>query len=553
MGAMSQTGFHRWEYLRPCHRYRMLTSIILTGCCLLASSCDDGDRTETEQNARLDAGDASDGGQTPNAPALSITGFSVTENPANHLSAIAFVETSPASSARVEVKGPDDHAFTVHSPGSMTERHEIPIVGLYPDSRYSIKVTVGDNNGNELSSDASTFITAPLPDDFPPIEILQSRAEEMSPGVTLFNVMRFNPTIDISWGLLLAVDESGRVVWYHREGLAINDFKRLSNGNIAYISGVLVVREIDILGNRLNVWSALSMGADTFHHEIYELDSESFVTLGSELREIDGYPAEQDTGTTSYWVVADTVHFFNRQGENFRTWTLFDYFDPLDIRPGFHTTFWDMMYAHGEVATTKDWTHGNAIEIDPSDGNPLLSVCHLDLISKLDRNTGEIIWNLGAGGDFEMIGEGQWFYHQHAPELNEEGRLLIYDNGAYRPDVPPGEEFTRVVEYALHTEDPESLRVEQVWEYRGEEPYYAPFVGDANRLPNGSILISNGGLLTDPHQPPDPPNRFWARIAEVTRQTPAEVVFELEIKDDSPDDPLGYNIYRAIRLPSLYP
>jgi hypothetical protein len=78
-------------------------------------------------------------------------------------------------------------------------------------------------------------------------------------------------------------------------------------------------------------------------------------------------------------------------------------------------------------------------------------------------------------------------------------------------------------------------------------------VGDANRLSNGNILISNGGLLTDPHQPPEPPNRFWARIAEVTYETPAQVVFELEIKDDSSDDSIGYNIYRAIRLPSLYP
>jgi len=530
-----------------------LAAIAWASCTLIAIGCDEDESIETDERTTHDAGDVSDADIDEHPPALSISSFTVTENPSNHLSAFVTVETSVDSDALVEVSGPENRDFSVPSPSSMSEQHEIAVVGLYPDSHYSIKVTVTDNDGNELTSEASPFTTASLPEDFPPIEILRSNPEEMSPGVTLFNVMRFNPTLDISWGLLLAIDESGQVVWYHRESMPINDFKRLSNGNIAYIFGVFSVREIDILGNRLHDWAVAQMDAETFHHEIYELDSDTFVSLGSELREINGYPAEEDTGPISYWVVSDTVHFFNRAGDVFKTWTLFDYFDPLDVRPGFHNTFYNLLYAHGDVETTKDWTHANAIEIDPNDNNLLVSVCHFDLITKFDRDTGEIIWNLGADGDFEMLGEGQWFYHQHAPELREDGHLLVYDNGAYRPDVQPGEEFTRVVEYVLQTDDPDNLTVEQVWEYRGEEPYYAPFVGDANHLSNGNILIANGGLLTDPLQPPDPPNRFWARIAEVTHETPARVVFELEINDDAPDDPIGYNIYRAIRLPSLYP
>lgn len=550
MRAMLKTIFRIRKIFQRYAVVRVLTSIAWTCCILLAIGCGQDASTATQERDASDARDAS----TDKQPAtLSISNFTVTENPANHLSAMVYVETSVETDARVEVSGPENRVFEVPSTNSMSDKHEIAVVGLYPDSSYSLKVTVTDRDGNELTSDESPFVTAPLPDDFPPIEIRRSHPDEMSPGVTLFNVMRFNPTLDIFWGLLLAIDDSGQVVWYHRENVPINDFKRLSNGNIAYIFGVLSVREIDILGTRLNDWVAAQMGADTFHHEVYELDSDNFVSLGSELREIDGYPAEDGDGTISYWVVADRVHFFNRAGEIFKTWTLFDYFDPLEVHPGFHTTFWDMLYAHDDVETTKDWTHGNAIAIDPSDNNPLVSVCHFDLIAKFDRETGEIIWKLGAEGDFEMVGEGEWFYHQHAPELTEDGRLLIYDNGAYRPDVQPGEEFTRVVEYQLQTEDPDHLTIEQIWEYRGEEPYYAPFVGDANHLPNGNVLISNGGLLTDPYKPPDPPNRFWARIAEVTHENPAKVVFEIEIKDDSSDDPIGYNVYRAIRLPSLYP
>ena len=45
-------------------------------------------------------------------------------------------------------------------------------------------------------------------------------------------------------------------------------------------------------------------------------------------------------------------------------------------------------------------------------------------------------------------------------------------------------------------------------------------------------------------------NVFWGRVVEVTHTQPAEKVFEVQVKDAEGD---GVLVYRAERLPSLYP
>jgi len=54
--------------------------------------------------------------------------------------------------------------------------------------------------------------------------------------------------------------------------------------------------------------------------------------------------------------------------------------------------------------------------------------------------TGEILWRLGEGGDFQIVGGGpsRWFYGQHDPNLvldnGSQLTLAIWDNGNFRID-----------------------------------------------------------------------------------------------------------------------
>ncbi|GIT32243.1 MAG: hypothetical protein Ct9H300mP2_3220 [Candidatus Neomarinimicrobiota bacterium] len=47
------------------------------------------------------------------------------------------------------------------------------------------------------------------------------------------------------------------------------------------------------------------------------------------------------------------------------------------------------------TAQVIDYVHANAIELD-NDGNILLSCRHMDEITKINHQTGEIIWRLGG-------------------------------------------------------------------------------------------------------------------------------------------------------------
>ena len=69
-----------------------------------------------------------------------------------------------------------------------------------------------------------------------------------------------------------------------------------------------------------------------------------------------------------------------------------------------------------------DWTHSNALLYSADDHNLLLSVRHQNWIVKIDfedgQGSGNILWRLGAGGDFQLAGgtdPTDWFYAQHGP------------------------------------------------------------------------------------------------------------------------------------------
>jgi hypothetical protein len=214
-----------------------------------------------------------------------------------------------------------------------------------------------------------------------------------------------------------------------------------------------------------------------------------------------------------------------------------------------HGTFWTRP-PYDDVEAPKDWSHGNAMT--PNDGGWLGSFRNLDWLIQVDPGTDEIEWILGPGGDFELAEGGRWFSRQHAPEIQSNGNILLYDNGNARADAEEGEPpWSRVVEYAL---DYEASTVTEVWSWNGGESYFCPIVGDANRLDNDNMLITDGAIMNGanvvdgisiPH--------FSARIREVVGTENPEVAWELTIGNPGQTDLEGYTVYRALRFDSLYP
>jgi len=97
----------------------------------------------------------------------------------------------------------------------------------------------------------------------------------------------------------------------------------------------------------------------------------------------------------------------------------------------------------------------------------LLSLRNIDMIILFDFNQEEIVWFSDVDLD-----------RPHHPTMTEGGNILIFDNGLEKRD------YSRILEI-----NPEN---EIVWSYNkaGTENFHSEFMGSAQELPNGNILIS---------------------------------------------------------------
>ncbi len=136
------------------------------------------------------------------------------------------------------------------------------------------------------------------------------------------------------------------------------------------------------------------------------------------------------------------------------------------------------------LAANIDYAHGNAIERD-FDGHLLVSSRHLDEITKIDRQTGAILWRWGGKQNmFTFVGDTLPFSHQHHIRRLANGHYTLFDNGNFHTP-----HFSRAVEYAL---DQNAMTAEAVWEYRRTPDTYGNAMGSVQRLPNGSTLVAWG-------------------------------------------------------------
>jgi Arylsulfotransferase (ASST) len=161
------------------------------------------------------------------------------------------------------------------------------------------------------------------------------------------------------------------------------------------------------------------------------------------------------------------------KGEVIWEWRSWEHLDPMKD----HIT---------AVQDNRDvWTVCNSVSEMP-DGNILVSFRDISTVAMIHRQTGAIYWKLGAP---PLSG-------QHAPYVLSNGHILLFDNGPHRLDE--SFPFSRVLEI-----DPTTKNV--MWKYQESIPsnFFSPRISNAQRLPNGNTLISEG---------------FFGRFFEVTAE-----------------------------------
>ena len=189
---------------------------------------------------------------------------------------------------------------------------------------------------------------------------------------------------DLSEAVIL--DGRGNVV-FHQPVPYVSDFRVWPNGRMSYAARG---KHVLLDGGFMLVDSvSCANGVTNDLHELRILANGNYLVLGSEeiTMDLSGYTCFQNgtaAGSPTAIVEAAVIQELNAAQDLVWEWHAIDHFDFLDV----DTT-------RLNNPNNVDWTHSNALELD-TDGNVLLSSRHFNEITKIDRNTGEVIWRLGG-------------------------------------------------------------------------------------------------------------------------------------------------------------
>ena len=458
--------------------------------------------------------------------------------------------------------------WTQATPAALQNGGEVTIevAGMRGSTHYHLQALVTLANGITFT-DADHPFTTGIPPLTSPLQITRPSGLPPQPGIEMFDTVPFatvpyNPKVAQAF----ATDLQGNVIWTYSYASSpvnvITPIKPLPNGHFLLVLTVTSgptnsiipagtandLREVDLIGNTIhdlpmatlnqslaaNGFANLNLFA--FSRDVLALPNGHYLLLAQMARavpNVTGYP-----GTTN--VAGDVLVDVDQNYKPVWVWNSFDHLDinrhPFEFPP--------------------DWTHSDALLYSSDDHDLLLSIRNQNWIIKIDyqdaAGTGGIVWRLGEGGDFRLVGgvdPTDWFYAQHGMNFfssNTSGmfQLGVMDDGDDRQfpaGVTCGTAGAPVCKYStvpVLLVDESALTATLLHHYVAPSAFYSFFGGQADLLANGDIeadfAAAQGGATVQEYAP-------GAAVLETAPQIVWQAI--------SP----GYDQYRAFRLPSLYP
>jgi len=347
-----------------------------------------------------------------------------------------------------------------------TSTNEIPV--LEKEGRFQIP----ENKRVTFISKSSDD----YPSDFPAITI--KNPNKPSPGYYFIA-----PILEslIPFGYLTIIDNNGIPIFYRRRNGLTIDWKLQPNGQITFFD--LADISFYAMDSSYSIVDTIKAGNGykTNLHELRLLENGHVLLIANDRQSIrmdtivtGGNPNALVDGLIIQEIDADKKVVFQ--------WRSWDHFKITDATRDINLT-----------ASSIDYVHGNALEVD-TDGNILLSCRHMDEITKIDRQTGNIIWRWGGtqskNNQFTFVNDPVTFSHQHHIRLLPNGNYTLFDNGNL---VIPTK--SRALEYHL---DQVNKSAELVWSFEYNPTTYSVAMGSNQRLSNGRSIIGWGWSFTDP-------------------------------------------------------
>jgi len=396
---------------------------------------------------------------TATAELPSLDAVAVTRNPDNALSAFVQLRVRFADSVQVRYGTGatlDSVAPTVIPSGDVAT---VPVLGLMPKTTYALRAFVYRGDQMIVGS-LIGFTTDSLPSDLPRYI---AGGTDPSPGYVAFSAGAYG----------LVIDNTGRVVWYHRFGAGGPGLNFEPQPNGRYVARppnaepAAAWLEVDPLGVVTRTFGCARSLVARFHDLIGETGGGYWImcdeTRTMDLSSLGGVAAARVMGTVIQHVSASGALLFE--------WSPFDHFDITDLDAASRTT------------ASVNWTHGNALTLDV-DGNLIVSFRSLSEITKIDTRTGAVIWRMGGlRNQFTFQGGAQsGFEHQHGVRVAGPGELTLLDNLG-NPNASSGERYIY---------DATSRIARLIESYTPDPAVIAQLGGTTQNLARGHVLVAFG-------------------------------------------------------------
>ncbi|KAI8336816.1 PQQ repeat-containing enzyme [Chlamydoabsidia padenii] len=295
--------------------------------------------------------------------------------------------------------------------------------------------------------------------------------DKVQPGYTLFTPLS-------SDGRVYLINNDGDTIreWHlpYRPG---RHARFLSNGHLAFNGALPTDPHLFLMWEKyrggamiqvdpLNGKIVRSHHDPMAHHDAHHLDDGSILyTTVEALSQTEGEQIQGGVvGSEAFGIVySDVIKQVDADNKVIWTWRAFDHLTKSEyaLQPHYPREHWPLI---NTVYPLKD-------------GNILASLRSVSAVIIIEKTTGKVIWQL----DRTTVAQ------QHNPTELENGNILIFDNGAFRTDESVN--FSRVIEVDRATK-------EVVWQYKDRQPefFFTPFMGSAQKLPNGNVLVNEAAF-----------------------------------------------------------
>jgi len=442
------------------------------------------------------------------------------------------------------------------------------VAGMLASTTYHMQAAVEFSNGITANDTDHVFTTNALPASLQ-LNVTTTTTPGMTPqsGLELLTSVAGTPTA------VIVTDLSGNEVWTYADPgnptlVAANGAKVLPDGNFLIEIGaptsssltgsipagsIVELREVNLAGDTVREISIDDLNAelaaascaecnvtlDTFHHDVEPLPNGHWLALANTTRVLSSTTQPPLNNAPPTTVLGDVIVDLDQNMQPVWAWNAFNHLDPNRQPMGF-----------------PDWTHTNAVVYSKDDGNILVSMRHQNWILKVNyadgTGDGSIIWHLGEGGDFTLEGgtdPTDWQYAQHDPSFfskNTTGvfSLGVMDNGNDRifpagvtcgsSGAPPCLYSTVPVWQIDEAAKTATLTFHQIL----PPNLYNNFGGNAEQVANGNVEYDLCGLGVGT-------SAANSAVYEVTQESSPQTVWSMQVT--------GTYLYRAFRIPSLYP